>query len=273
MIFAFNSLVDLKDCVEKIEKKDESSGRSKHFKACKATLWTVDDNGVDVAERHFYTLIFGSSNGNVAVGEDDRGFDDLAAQFPSIPSETIESVWKAQQTWDACFGVLSSLVSEHQSLRVSSCHSFLDNVMWPALAVGETNPDNEWSVLELDASLASLALEIEKSQLAEGWQILDTAEIPSVQEVESKLSFKDVVLRGEAAAAAMEEQMPALVPLTRSRAAWQPKIEVKAANKRRVDKLYMGQAPPKEELCDEGMVLEVIDLRLLHFIIVTVIRL
>lgn len=256
MIVAFNSLADLKDCVEKIEKKEASIGRPKHFKACKATQWAVDDNGLDVEERHFYTLIFASNNENVTVGEDNRGIEDLTTEFPSVPAETIESVWNAQQTWDACFGVLSSLVGEHQSLRVSSCHSFLDNVLWPALAVGETNPDNEWSVLELSTSVEALALEIEKSRLAEDWQVLNSTEIPeSVNGTndaasESKLSFKDVVQK----AAAQEAEMPALVPLVRSKAPWQPKIELKPANKRRVDKLYMGQAPAAAEMCDEGNV-------------------
>jgi len=236
-------LVDLKDCIEKIENNSEGNVR-KRFRACKVTQWAVDDNGADVEENNFYTLVLSLNNGNVSVGEDIRGLAELEAQFPTVSSETIESVWNTQHTWDACFGVLSSLVDEHQSLCVSGCHSFLDNVLWPALAVGNTNPDNEWSILELDPSLDALAVEIEKSKLTEGWQILDPAEIPAP---EPKLTFKDVVLKGEA----LERELPALVPLSRTRAPWQPRFEIKAAKKIRVDKHYVGQVPATTTLDDD----------------------
>jgi len=255
MICAFNSLVELKDCVENLEKGGCPLDSGKNIRVCKLTQWAYDETGSDVEESSFYTLTCSQSADKVKVGEDNRTFVQLTESFPNIGVETIEAVWNSLSTWDACFNKLSSFLSDRDKIKVDNCGFLLTDVLWPALEVGESNDTFEWSVRELDASLAGLSLEIEKNkQITEGWHILDSTEIPfsgsetSANNSKPVISYKDVVVRGEEIA----REIPELVPLPRAPvAAWQPKFQVNTASKRRVDKLYMGNAPTKAEEHDE----------------------
>lgn len=74
-------------------------------------------------------------NTKIQVIEDDRSFDTLRDHFKQLPLEFVTHVWMGQETWGACYDILSTLrASDHNSFTFTFIFDPISDPMsWPTL--------------------------------------------------------------------------------------------------------------------------------------------
>jgi hypothetical protein len=74
-------------------------------------------------------------NSKILVVEDPRSFHSLRESFQQFPSEFVTQIWMMQETWGACYDILSSLrASGHHSITLTFIFDPIsDPSSWPTL--------------------------------------------------------------------------------------------------------------------------------------------
>jgi hypothetical protein len=125
-------------------------------------------------------------NSKILLIEDPRSFDSLKESFPQFPSELITQIWIMQETWGACFDILSSLrASGHQSVTFTFIFDpIADPTSWPTLqtayprrikCIPRTRSNSDRSILLLhhsDAEFYQDVISLSNSSLSGfSWQV------------------------------------------------------------------------------------------------------
>lgn len=94
-------------------------------------LIEIGRNENDYYKAHYLFICDENSLSKIQVLEDPRTFDNLSKVFKFLPVDFVTFVWSTQDTWGACYDILSTFNSnDHHSFSFNFTY---DPVSWPTL--------------------------------------------------------------------------------------------------------------------------------------------
>lgn len=201
----------------------------------------------------FYALLVPTKK--VGLEEDSRSLSELKTYFPAVSDSQIETVWKAQSNWGACFDVLNSLrnSTDSKSCLVSDSSFFLDAISWPKLdksVSSQSFSSGKWVISEvqsLSCALEQLTVSDSAADLG-SWEILSHPASPSTAEAAAAegaktrgtvRSYREALLKSPPKDSSNNEAEGARKRLNSSTAhVWKPSIVVQSVKHEHKDKLY-----------------------------------
>lgn len=208
-------------------------------------VFRAEEDGVG----SFYALLVPTKK--IGLAEDSRTVMELKSHFPKVSESQIDTVWKTQNDWGACFDVLNSLRNgcESKSCLLDSCSFLLESISWPKLddKVSSQNfVSGKWKITEvqsLSCALGSLALSDPSGELG-SWELLSHPTPLSTAPVDGKgrgtvRNYREALLKSPPKQAENNESVGARKRLNSSTtSAWKPTIVVQGVKHEHKDKLY-----------------------------------